>query len=171
MAESHRAQIDLYQLTEGLAPGDFIDVPDAFAQQVPADCLLSAHGITLTRVGRGAAVAEMTVKAIDLNQRGIAQAGAIVALADATAGWASYSALEHGRFTTVNLTTNLLSAAREGDLLRATVTPVRLGRKVQVLEVTVEALRPFNGSGPAKAIAKFGCTQLVVEPAAGQANT
>jgi uncharacterized protein (TIGR00369 family) len=168
MAESLHAQIDLHRLTEGLAPGEFTDVPGTFSQQLPPDCLLSAHAITLTRVGRGAAVAEMTVKAVDLNQRGIAQAGAVVALADAAAGWASYSALEHGRFTTVNLTVNLLSAAREGDRLRATVTPVRLGRKVQVLEVTVEALADTNGSSPARQIARFGCTQLVLEPAAGQ---
>ena len=171
MANSHHVQIDLYQLTQGLVPGEFTDVPSVFSQQVPADCLLSAHAITLTRIGRGAAVAEMVVKAMDLNQRGIAQAGAIVALADAAAGWASYSALEHGRFTTVNLTTNLLSAAREGDRLRATVKPVRLGRKVQVLEVTVEALVTTNGSGPAKPVARFGCTQLVPEPTAGQDKT
>jgi uncharacterized protein (TIGR00369 family) len=171
MADSHHVQIDLHQLTQGLAPGEFTDVPSVFSQQVPADCLLGAHAITLTKIGRGAAVAEMLVKAMDLNQRGIAQAGAIVALADAAAGWASYSALEHGRFTTVNLTANLLSAAREGDQLRATVTPVRLGRKVQVLDVTVEALANTNGSSPAKPIARFGCTQLVLEAAAGQDKT
>lgn len=169
MPDAKPAGIDLYQLTNGLAVGEFIDAPAAFSDQIPQSCLLSCHGIRLTRIGRGIAVAEMTVKPVDLNQRGIAQAGAIVALADATAGWASYSAIEHGRFTTVNLTTSLLSAAKEGDMLRATATPVRLGRKVQVLDVSVDAHTGVNGS--AKPIARFGCTQLVLEPSAGQGNT
>jgi uncharacterized protein (TIGR00369 family) len=164
MVEAHAQVVDLYRLTTGLAAGELIQVPAAFAEQVPADCLLSVHGIVLTRIGRGAAVAEMTVGRAHLNQRGIVQAGAIVSLADAAAGWASYSAIEHGLFTTIDLNTNLLRAAREGERLRATATPVRLGRKVQVLDVLVEAVTGDNGSATAKPVARFGCSQLVLEP-------
>jgi 1,4-dihydroxy-2-naphthoyl-CoA hydrolase len=163
------ALVDLYRLTKGLAERELIDVPAGFAEQIPDDCLLSIHGIVLTRIGRGTAVVEMTVDRGHLNQRGVVQAGAIVALADATAGWASYSSIEHGRFTTIDLNTNLLRAAREGDRLQATATPVRLGRKVQVIDVLVEALTGENGSSPATPVARFSCSQLVLDPpGAGQ---
>jgi 1,4-dihydroxy-2-naphthoyl-CoA hydrolase len=168
MAGARTDAIDLYQLTDGLAPGELIPVPEGFADQIPADCLLSQHGIVLTQIGRGAAVAEMTVGRRHLNQRGVAQAGAIVSLADAVAGWASYSAIDHGRFTTIDLTTNLLRAVREGDRLRATASPVRLGRKVQVIDVLVETVHGENGSAPANLAARFSCSQLVLEPQASQ---
>ena len=161
--------IDLYQLTDGLATGELIPVPPGFADQIPADCLLSQLGIVLTRIGRGSAVAEMTVGRGHLNQRGVAQAGAIVSLADAVAGWASYSVIDQGRFTTIDLNTNLLQAAREGDRLRATASPVRLGRRVQVIDVLVEAVCGEDGSAPPNPVARFSCSQLVLEAqASGQ---
>jgi uncharacterized protein (TIGR00369 family) len=166
MPDARAASVDLFDLTRDLADGELIDVPAGFADQIPADCLLTIHGIVLTRIGRGVAVVEMTVDRGHLNQRGVVQAGAIVALADATAGWASYSSIEHGRFTTIDLHTNLLRAAREGDRLQATATPVRLGRRVQVIDVLVEALIGENGWGPATPVATFSCSQLVLDPPA-----
>jgi uncharacterized protein (TIGR00369 family) len=167
--DSPGVQADLYQLTAGLDDGAMTDVAPEFNSRLPQDCLLATHGIRLVRIGRGAAVAEMSVKAIDLNQRGIAQAGAIVALADAAAGWASYSAIEHGGFTTVNLTTSLLSAARAGDVLRAQVTPVRIGRRVHVLDVSVVSHIEGAAKSPT-AVARFTCTQLVLTPPAGSGS-
>jgi uncharacterized protein (TIGR00369 family) len=164
MPDARAASVDLFNLTKDLAEGELIDAPAGLADQIPADCLLTMHGIVLTRIGRGTAVVEMTVARGHLNQRGVAQAGAIVALADATAGWASYSSIEHRRFTTIDLHTNLLRAARQGDRLRATATPVRLGRKVQVIDVLVEALIGENGRGPATPVARFSCSQLVLAP-------
>ena len=98
----------LYELTEGLGRGELRDVGADFGQTIPEDCLLSRLGIRLVRVGRGASVATMPVGRGHLNQRGIAQAGAVVALADAAAGWASYTALEDSRFTTLALDMKLI---------------------------------------------------------------
>ena len=151
--------IDLFRLSEGLGEGEVVDVPAEFSTTIPRDCLLSEFGIELRQIGRGRAHATMTVAKRHLNQRGIAQAGAVVALADATAGWASYSALEHGRFTTLNLDMKLLRAARDGDRLVATASPIHLGRSTQVLDVVV------THSETDKAIARFTCTQMVLGPA------
>jgi len=154
---------DLYRLTQHLGPEDMIEAPPAINVGLPQDCLLAQLGIELVRMGRGRAEARMPIGRIHLNQRGIAQAGAIVALADATAGWASYSATEGGRFTTLDLSINLLRAGRDGDRLVATATPVRVGRRVQVFEVTVaaEADSPVDRT---HTVARFTCTQLVLEP-------
>jgi uncharacterized protein (TIGR00369 family) len=108
----------------------------------------------------------MPVTARHLNQRGVVQAGAMVALADAAAGWAAYTALEHGGFTTLDLHCSLLRAARAGEQLIADAAAVHLGRRTLVFEV--EICRP---DAPAKRMARFGCTQLVIPSAAPPARS
>lgn len=163
-SDSNAETVDLYQLTEGLGPDEVIDAPGTINAALPPDCLLAELGIELVRVGRGRAEARMAIGRIHLNQRGLAQAGAIVALADATAGWASYTATERGRFTTLDLTINLLRAGRDGDRLVATAAPVRVGRRVEVFEVTVAA-EVDTPAERARTVARFTCTQLVLESA------
>ena len=164
MADAALDSASLYRLTEGLGAGELVPLDGDSGFRVPAGCLLDQLGIVLTRIGRGTAVAEMTLGKGHLNQRGIAQAGAIVALADATAGWASYSAIEHGGFTTLQLSTNLLRAGRAGDRLVATAKPVRLGRRVQVIDVFVAAVDEHDSDGEGELVARFTCNQLVLEP-------
>ncbi|MFI6348602.1 PaaI family thioesterase [Streptomyces sp. NPDC050560] len=154
--------VDLHRLTAALGDGELVETGADFARSIPEDCLIARLGIALARVGRGRAEATMTVARHHLNQRGVAQAGAVVALADAAAGWASYSAVPHGGFTTLDLTTHLLRPAREGDLLTATATPVRLGRTVQVIDVLVTRTGDTGGAAP-PAVARFTCSQLVRE--------
>jgi uncharacterized protein (TIGR00369 family) len=149
--------MDLYKSTERLAPGELIDVDPGFADALPADSLLSGLGIMLRQIGRGSSRVEMTVGRAHLNQRGIAQAGAVVALADAAAGWASYSAIEDGKFTTLNLEVSMLRPAREGDELVAAASPVHLGRRTHVIEVVVA-----RREAPDKPVARFTCTQMVL---------
>lgn len=158
---SGRATFDLYQATENLSPGELVKVEPGFGDTLPSDCLLSNLGITLVEIGRGASRVEMTIGRQHLNQRGIAQAGAIVALADAAAGWASYSAIEDGKFTTLNLETNLLRPAREGNELVAAAKPIYLGRRTLVIEVILT-----RRDAPAKPVARFTCSQLVLSPPA-----
>jgi uncharacterized protein (TIGR00369 family) len=153
--------VDLYRATAGLPPGEMIDIDPAVVGALPPDCLLARLGIVPTHIGRGACRAEMTVGPGHLNQRGIVQAGALVAFADATAGWASYAAVESGRFTTLDLSCNLLRPVSTGDRVVAVASPVHLGRRTLVLQVavTTDAGRP---------IVRFSCTQLVLgDPASG----
>ena len=151
------ATSELFRVTARLQPGELTDVEPAFMAGIPSDSMLSGLGITLVQVGRGASRATMAVGREHLNQRGIAQAGAIVALADAAAGWASYSAIEDGKFTTLNLDVNLLRPAREGDTLMAEARPVHLGRRTHVLGVVVTRVE-----APEKPLARFTCTQMVL---------
>src|SRR5699024_9522448 len=80
--EQHSSQ--LYRLTEGLEAAEYMEVPLEFSESLPGDCLLAYFGIELRKVGRARAYAAMTIARHHLNQRGIAQAGAVTALADAT---------------------------------------------------------------------------------------
>lgn len=159
MTDSAAPPVDLYRATSGLAPGELVAIDPAVVRSVPPDCLLAGLGIVPTHIGRGACRAEMTLGPGHLNQRGIAQAGALVALADATAGWASYAAVESGRFTTLALDCNLLRPVSAGDRVVAVASPVHLGRRTLVLqvEVTTDAGRP---------VVRFSCTQLVLADAA-----
>lgn len=151
---------DLYAATEGLAPGELVAI-DADRLGLPDDCLLVNLGISPTHVGRGACRATMKVGRGHLNQRGTVQAGAVVAFADAVAGWASYAAVEGGGFATVDLTCHLLWAIREGDELLACASPVHLGRRTLVIEAVILHLDDEQAA-QRRPLARFTCTQLVL---------
>ena len=148
---------DLFRATAGLAEGEMVEIDPGVVAALPPDCLLAEFEIVPTHIGRGACRAEMAVRRGHLNQRGVAQAGALVAFADATAGWASYAAVESGRFTTVELNCALLRASRAGDRLVAVAAPVHLGRQMLVVEVAISA------ADTGRAVARFSCTQLVLD--------
>lgn len=148
----------LYAAVRDLGTGELIAVDEATRPAIPPDCLLAEFGMVLTHVGRGRARAAMTVGRKHLNQRGAVQAGALVAFADACAGWATYAAVEHGAFTTLELRCNLLRAAREGERLVAEAQPIHIGRCTAVFEVDIRC----DDTG-ARAVARFGCTQLVLD--------
>lgn len=155
------AAMSLYQMAASLVPGELAAVDTPLARRlVPHDCLQAAFGIRPTHIGRGACRAEMTVGPVHLNQRGITQGGALIALADAAAGWATYAAAENGRFTTVSIASNLLRAAGAGEVLAAQAAPVHLGRTTMVLEVMVT--RAADGDGSPKPLAQVTCTQLIL---------
>jgi uncharacterized protein (TIGR00369 family) len=143
-----------------LSIGESRDAPPEITSSLPKGCLLEAFGMRLLKVGPGAALVEMKLTPIHMNQRGIAQAGAIIALADAAAGWATLPALAEGtHFTTLELKANLLRASRAGDVLHAVVTPVHVGGSTIILDVSVNK-QDLNQT----AVAKFSCTQLVLKP-------
>jgi 1,4-dihydroxy-2-naphthoyl-CoA hydrolase len=156
---------DLYRSVSGLAADELIELVPEARPYIPPDCLLAELGMVLTHVGRGRSRVMMPVTARHLNQRGVVQAGAMVALADAAAGWAAYTALEDGGFTTFDLHCSLLRAAREGEHLIADAVPVHLGRRTLVFEVGIYRL-----DNVAKPIARFGCSQLVIDNATPSAR-
>jgi 1,4-dihydroxy-2-naphthoyl-CoA hydrolase len=145
-----------------LPVGETGEAPPEISAGLPKGCLLEVFGIRLLRVGPGAALAEMAMMSVHMNQRGIAQAGAIVALADAAAGWATLPALAEGmHFTTLELKINLLRASQVSDVLHAIVTPVHVGGSTIVLDVLVQKQDEARS-----VVAKFSCTQLVLKPRA-----
>ncbi|MBO0890454.1 MAG: PaaI family thioesterase [Acidothermales bacterium] len=152
---------EIYAATSDLAPGELVEVGAELFDGLPQDCLLASLGFRPTHVGRGSCRVTMTVGAGHLNQRGIVQAGALVALADAAAGWASYAAVESGRFTTLDLSCNLLRAAKPGDELVAHASPVHLGRRTLVIQVVVS--RQGDEAPANRPVARVTCTQLVLD--------
>jgi 1,4-dihydroxy-2-naphthoyl-CoA hydrolase len=150
----------LHELVADLDGGGMRPVPAGLAE-VPAGCLLDVLGMRLTHLGIGRSRVEMPVRDAHLNQRGVPQGGALVALADAAAGWASYGALPAGRFTTLELHCNLLGRVSPGATLVALTSPVHLGRRTLVLDV--ELLSADQESGPPRRLtARFSCTQMVL---------
>jgi 1,4-dihydroxy-2-naphthoyl-CoA hydrolase len=143
-----------------LAVGEMRDAPDEInTEGRPKGRLHDVFDMRLLKVGPGAALVEMALKEVHMNQRGVAQAGAIVALADAAAGWATTPALAAGMsFTTLELKCNMLRAARVGEVLHAVVKPIHVGSSTVVLDVLV-----YKRETPDKPVAKFSCTQLVLK--------
>ena len=143
-----------------LPVGEMADAPDEInTEGRPKGRLHDVFDMRLLKVGPGAALAEMALKEVHMNQRGIAQAGAIVAFADAAAGWATMPALAEGtHFTTLELKTNMLRAARAGEVLHAEAKPVHVGSSTVVLDVLV-----YRREARDKPIARFTCTQLVLK--------
>lgn len=156
---------DRYELREAvrhLPLGEVTEFPAHVRDALPAGCLLGILKIVPTFAGPGAAHATMRVETQHLNQSGVAQGGAIIALADAVAGWATYGLLDEGNvFTTLELKANLLRAARVGQQLLAVAVPIHAGRTTVVLDVQVN--HTDDGLMPGKPVARFSCTQLVMQ--------
>lgn len=152
----------LFQLARTAPAGGMVPVPAELAG-TPGGCLLQTMGMRLTDIGVGRARAEMVIAAVHLNQRGNAQGGALVAFADAAAGWATDGALPAGNFTTLGLSCNLLGRADAGTTLVAEARPVHLGRSSIVQDV--EVFPPDQeGAAARRLVARFTCTQLVLNP-------
>lgn len=122
--------------------------------------VFEALAIELREADATGATAEMTVGKAHTNQVDVVQGGVYTVLADATAGWFTTAALPtDATFTTLEMRTSVLRAARPGSTLVARATPVHVGKRTAVVEVKVWE----RGTDPARVVASFGCTQLVLD--------
>ena len=116
-------------------------------------------GIEFTGLEPGRLASRLAIRPELLAPNGYLHAAAIIALADTTCGYGTFTELPDGaqNFTTIELKSNFLGTAQEG-ALACIATLVHGGRTTQVwdAEVTDEA------SG--KRIALFRCTQLILYP-------
>ena len=89
---------------------------------------------------------------------GFLWAPVVITLADwlCAAGIGEHIDFEEAGFTTVELKTNFLGTAREGDRVFGRATPAHLGRTTQVWDVEVS--NESNG----RTIALFRCTQMIL---------
>lgn len=154
------------RLRDSLSKGQMVAWPEEADALIPSGSIFDMLQIRPTHVGPGSARAEMIVDAQHLNQRGFCQGGAIVTLADATAGWATYCLVPDGHaFTTLEVHTNLIGSARKGDVLVALARPVHAGQSTAVLAVEVLRLEQEQLSGPDRRLcAMFTCTQSILAP-------
>ncbi len=130
--------------------------PEA-AQAVLADTFPGDLGIELLEIDEEIVKGRMPVDRRHLHAGGFMHGGAWVAFADTIAAWGTMRNLPSDHhLTTIEMKTNVFTAARDGDVLTATGRPVHLGRRTQVWQVDV-----YKDEKPA---ALFVCTQMVLEP-------
>ncbi|EGC36065.1 hypothetical protein DICPUDRAFT_151547 [Dictyostelium purpureum] len=89
---------------------------------------------------------------------GYVHAASVICLADTACGYGCFSKLPKGAFgfTTIELKSNFLGTAAEGDLLECESTLVHAGRSTQVWDAIVK-----HGN---KTLALFRCTEIVLYP-------
>jgi uncharacterized protein (TIGR00369 family) len=94
-----------------------------------------------------------------LAPNGYLHAAAVIALADTTCGYGTFTDLPEGaqNFTTIVLKSNFLGTAREGSIA-CVATKVHSGRTTQVWDAEV------RDEASDKTIALFRCTQLILYP-------
>jgi len=101
---------------------------------------------------------------LDVTQQLIAGTGflfapAVIALADVLcAGGTGRHLPEGASFTTLEMKTNFLASARDGERVTARATPVHIGSTTQVWDVTV------GNDATGRTMALFRCTQMVLGP-------
>ena len=119
-------------------------------------------GIEFISIEPGKLTSRLTLRPELLAPNGYLHAATIIALADTTCGYGTFTDLPSGaqNFTTIELKSNFLGTARDGSIA-CVGTRVHSGKTTQVwdAEVTDET------SG--KTIALFRCTQLILYPRNG----
>lgn len=116
-------------------------------------------GMTLLKIEPDEVIASFKVKSTLFAPNGFLHAGTVVTLADTCCGVGAMRTLPEGAtgFTTIDLSSNFLSTAREGEV-RCSAKPLHLGRATQVWDATV------SSSASGRAMAHFRCTQMVLWP-------
>ena len=116
-------------------------------------------GLEILSMEPGRLTSRLTIRPELLAPNGYLHAAAVIALADTTCGYGTFTDLPSGaqNFTTIELKSNFLGTAREGGIA-CVATRVHSGSTTQVwdAEVTEET------SG--KKLALFRCTQLILYP-------
>ena len=117
-------------------------------------------GITWDEVASGRARGRFTVARKHMAPNGFMHAASIVALVDTAAGYGCIASLPEGAsgFTTIEIKTNFLGTAKEGETVACEARLLHGGRMTQVWDA--EAVNETTG----KTIALFRCTQMVLWP-------
>lgn len=115
-------------------------------------------GIEFLSMEPGRLTSRLTVRPELLAPNGYLHAAVVIALADTTCGYGTFTDLPAGaqNFTTLELKSNFLGTAREG-MIACTATRVHGGRTTQVWDAEVKDER-------GKTLALFRCTQLILYP-------
>jgi len=116
-------------------------------------------GIEFLSLEPGRLTSRLPIRPELLAPNGYLHAAVVIALADTTCGYGTFSDLPSGaqNFTTIELKSNFLGTAREG-VIACIATIVHSGRTTQVWDATV------TDETSGKTIALFRCTQLILYP-------
>lgn len=127
--------------------------------QRAAGRLPGLFGLEVLHLDERELLMRMTIQPQFLAPNGFLHAASVVALADTACGYACIAHMPDGaeNFTTVELKTNFLGTARDGQV-DAIARAAHLGRTTQVWDATVSA------ADTGKTIALFRCTQMILWP-------
>jgi uncharacterized protein (TIGR00369 family) len=116
-------------------------------------------GIEFLSLELGRLTSRLALRPELLAPNGYLHAAAIIALADTTCGYGTFTDLPEGanNFTTIELKSNFLGTARQG-AIACIATRVHSGRTTQVWDAEVA------DEASEKTIALFRCTQLILYP-------
>ncbi len=116
-------------------------------------------GLEILEHERGRIVAALPIRSELLAPNGFLHAAAVIGLADTACGYGCRALLPEGSigFTTIELKSNFLSTARDGEIT-TTARAVHVGRTTQVWDAEVTHVQTD------KTIALFRCTQAVLWP-------
>jgi uncharacterized protein (TIGR00369 family) len=111
-------------------------------------------------VANGEAAGRFTVTRRHMAPNGFLHAASVVALMDTACGYGCVASLPQGAtgFTTIELKTNYLGTAKEGEVVGCKARLAHGGRMTQVWDA--EAINETTG----KTMALFRCTQMVLYP-------
>ena len=123
----------------------------------PGGHLPGELGIQWDEVATGRASGWFTVTKGHMAPNGFLHAASVIALVDSACGYACVASLPEGAngFTTIEIKTNYLGTAKEGEAVACTARLVHGGRMTQVWDA--EAVNKTTG----KTMALFRCTQMV----------
>lgn len=116
-------------------------------------------GVRVTALSEGRLVMQYAIKPEFLAPNGFLHAASVIAIADTACGYATIAHLPEGasNFTTIELKTNFLGTATEGDV-QAIATAAHLGRTTQVWDALVTHV------DTGRTLALFRCTQMILWP-------
>jgi uncharacterized protein (TIGR00369 family) len=114
-------------------------------------------GIEFLSMEPGRLTSRLHVRPELLAPNGYLHAAVVIALADTTCGYGTFTDLPAGaqNFTTLELKSNFLGTAREG-VIACSAVRVHGGRTTQVWDATV------TDQASGKTLALFRCTQLIL---------
>jgi uncharacterized protein (TIGR00369 family) len=120
-------------------------------------------GIEFVSTESGKLTSRLVIRPELLAPNGYLHAAAVIALADTTCGYGTFTDLPAGaqNFTTIELKSNFINTTRQG-AITCIATRVHGGRTTQVWDAHVTD--ETNG----KTIALFRCTQLILYPRPGE---
>jgi len=117
-------------------------------------------GIAWLEISDGLARGRLTVARRHMAPNGYLHAATVIALADSACGFGCMKSLPEGaiNFTTLELKSNFLGTAREGETIACLARLVHGGRTTQIWDAEV------TNENTGRIAALFRCTQLLIHP-------
>jgi uncharacterized protein (TIGR00369 family) len=118
-------------------------------------------GLVWETLEAGRAQGRLTVERRHMAPNGYLHAASVIALLDTACGYACVASLPQGAsgFTTLELKSNFLASAREGEVVECEATLVHGGGRTQVWDAVA------RNATSGRTMALFRCTQMILRPA------